>query len=98
VDRDVGGAEVVTVPAELPGDLTGCLQVLVSLAALVITCGGDSQDQVQGAVERQHFRLGARGDLRLQGLGGAGGDMVGLVDLAQGEEHVHHAEHAGRHG
>jgi hypothetical protein len=48
VDRDVGGAElgaeVVTVLAELLGDLAGRLQVLVSVAALVIACGGDGQD------------------------------------------------------
>src|SRR6185312_7993001 len=77
-----------------PAILRAVSKVLVSLAALVIACGSDGQDQVQGAVERQHFRLGVRGDLRFQRLGGAGGDVVGpvggdpgCVDLADLDHH-----------
>jgi hypothetical protein len=92
------GPVVVAVLAELVGDRAGDLQVLVGLAAPVVPGRRDGQDQVRCPTQGQHLRFCLRGDLGFQGVGGADRDVVCLVDLAQGQEHVGHPENAGRDG
>jgi hypothetical protein len=54
--RDVRGSEfgavVVAVLPEPGGDLPGLVQVLVRLAAVVVTGGGDGEDELAGSVQR----------------------------------------------
>jgi hypothetical protein len=81
VDGDVGGAEFgAVVFAEQVGGFAGLVEVVVGLHAVVVAGGGDGEDELACAVQRQDGGIGSAGSGGVfEGADNGGGCLPGLA-------------------